>query len=277
MVPKTSDPDWIVEPEMTTEICCGFIRETLAAAGAAGVVIGLSGGIDSAVAAALAVRALGAESVLGVFMPYRTSHPDSLSDAKAVAEHLGIESEYHEITDMADSFLAGIPEDALLRRGNVMARCRMIMLYDLSARDGRLVLGTGNRTETLLGYATLHGDAAFALNPLGDLYKAKVRLLARHLELPEIVLTKAPSADLWEDQTDEGELGFTYAEADRLLHHMIDDDLGDQQLVSLGYDKNLVSEVRRRVLAQAFKWLPVPYAVVAERPLPNLDALRKRV
>jgi len=270
------EPEWLVDADSAARRCSDFIRETIDAVGAAGVVIGLSGGIDSAVAAALAVKALGADRVHGVYLPYRLSHPSSLADAKAVAENLGIQAEYHDITDMADAMLDGVPDDALLRRGNVMARCRMVVLYDVSARDGSLVLGTGNRTETLLGYATLHGDAAFALNPLGDLYKAEVRALARHLELPEAVLTKAPSADLWEDQTDEGELGFTYAEADRLLHHMIDEGLGKKQLTALGFAADLVDDVRRRVLAQAFKWLPVPYAVVADRPMPDLDDLRKR-
>lgn len=277
MIPTTPDPEWVVSGETATPLCCEFIRETVKAAGATGVVIGLSGGIDSAVAAGLAVRALGSEKVLGIYLPYSSSHPSSLADAKAVAEHLEIDTEYHEISAMADAFMEGIPEDALLRRGNVMARCRMVMLYDLSARDGSLVLGTGNRTETLLGYATLHGDAAFALNPLGDLYKAEVRVLARYLDLPEVVLTKAPSADLWEDQTDEGELGYTYAEADRLLHHMIDEGLGKKQLMALGFAADLVNDVCRRVLAQAFKWQPVPYAVVADRPMPDLDDLRKRV
>lgn len=272
----TPDPDWIIPADEAAPVCAEFIRETVEAAGASGVVIGLSGGIDSAVAAALAVRGLGRDRVLGVYLPYRTSHPSSLADAKDVADTLGIESEYHEISAMADAFLEGIPGDALLRRGNVMARCRMVMLYDLSARDGSLVLGTGNRTETLLGYATLHGDAAFALNPLGDLYKAEVRALARHLGLPGIVLSKAPSADLWADQTDEDELGFTYAEADDILHRMIDEGLEDRQLAALGFAPELVADVRRRVLAQAFKWLEVPYARVADRPMPDLAELRGR-
>ncbi len=259
--------DWLIPADEAAAQASAFIADTVAAAGAAGLVIGLSGGIDSAVAAALAVEALGRDRVHGAALPYRTSNPDSLADAQAVARKLDIPCEVCDITPMVDAFLTEVPADAHLRRGNVMARCRMIVLYDLSARDGTLVLGTGNRTETLLGYATLFGDAAFALNPLGDLYKAEVRALARHYDLPAAVLTKAPSADLWAGQTDEDELGFTYDEADRLLHAMIDDGLGDRRLAALGFAPELVDTVRARVAAQAFKWRPIPTARFPGRPL----------
>jgi len=268
--------DWIIPAPQAAQGCCDFLRETMAASGLRRVVIGLSGGIDSAVSAGLAVRALGAENVHGVYLPYRTSAPESLADAQAVAAKLGITSELREITPMADAFLADVPADAAVRRGNVMARCRMIVLYDVSARERALVLGTGNRTETLLGYATLHGDAAFALNPLGDLYKEEVRALARFLELPAAVLDKSPSADLWEGQTDEDELGYTYADADRVLHFMIDEGLGDAQLRSLGFSAALLADVRARVRAQAFKWLPVPYARVLDRPMPDAAWLARK-
>ncbi|MBU0741748.1 NAD+ synthase [bacterium] len=265
------DWDWLIPAPAATALASGFIAETVAAAGAAGVVIGLSGGIDSAVAAALAKEGLGADRVRGAALPYRASHPDSLADAEAVAACLDIALERRDITAMADAFMAEIPADARVRRGNVMARCRMIVMYDISARDGTLVLGTGNRTETLLGYATLFGDAAFSLNPLGDLYKAEVRSLARHFGLPRTILEKAPSADLWAGQTDEDELGFTYEEADRLLHAMVDDGLGDRQLAALGFRPDLVTAVRARVRAQAFKWLPVPTARFPGRPMPDLS------
>jgi len=268
--------DWIIPAPQAAQGCCDFLRETMAASGLRRVVIGLSGGIDSAVSAGLAVRALGAENVHGVYLPYRTSAPESLADAQAVAAKLGITSELREITPMADAFLADVPADAAVRRGNVMARCRMIVLYDVSARERALVLGTGNRTETLLGYATLHGDAAFALNPLGDLYKEEVRALARFLELPAAVLDKSPSADLWEGQTDEDELGYSYADADRVLHFMIDEGLGDAQLRSLGFSAALLADVRARVRAQAFKWLPVPYARVLDRPMPDAAWLARK-
>ena len=205
-------------------------------------------------------------------MPYATSSAASLVDAAAVAENLGVKAEKVEITPMADAFLKDAPADARLRRGNVMARCRMIVLYDRSARDAALVLGTGNRTEDLLGYTTMYGDNACALNPLAKLYKTEVRLLAAHLGLPEAVLTKAPSADLWEGQSDEDELGFTYAEVDNLLHHMFDEGLGHKQLASMGFDVTLVQKVTDRVRAMAFKRNPAPVALFEGRPSPDQPA-----
>jgi NAD+ synthase len=246
-------PVWAIDPVRASRLGADFIRETVERAGAAGVVLGLSGGIDSAVAAGLAVEALGAARVLGVTMPYRTSMPASLTDAGLVAEHLGLTTEHADITATVDAFLAGRPDADALRRGNVMARVRMITLFDISRRDGRLVLGTGNRTEWLLGYTTLHGDAACGLNPLGQLYKTEIRLLADHLGLPREVLAKRPSADLWAGQADEDELGFTYAEADRLLHHLVDEELAPRQLASLGFAPALVENVTTRVRAMAFK------------------------
>ena len=262
-------PDWALDPAEAEAVCSAFIRATLAAAGRDSLVVGLSGGIDSAVAAGLAVRAVGASRVLGVMMPYATSSAASLTDAASVAAVLGTPTVEVPITAMADAFLAGIPADQLVRRGNVMARCRMIVLYDISARDRSLVLGTGNRTEDLLGYTTMHGDNACALNPLGQLYKTEIRLLARHLGLPENVLAKAPSADLWEGQADEDELGFTYAEVDRLLVHMIDQGLGPKQLEALAFSADLIGRVAARVKAMAFKRMAPPVAVFPGRRDPD--------
>ena len=243
---------WI-DPAAAVDRCSSFIRDTLAAAGRERLVIGLSGGIDSAVSAGLAVRAIGADKVAGVMMPYATSSAASLTDAQAVADTLGIKADKVEITPMADAFAAALATDDRIRRGNVMARCRMIVLYDRSARDGALVLGTGNRTEGLLGYTTMYGDNACALNPIGQLYKTEIRALCSHLGLPESVLTKAPSADLWEGQADEDELGVTYEEVDRLLMHMIDEGLGVRQLTALGFAEEIVLRVQKRVRAMAFK------------------------
>jgi NAD+ synthase len=255
---KPTAPDWVIPPGTAVAAAERFVAEQVAQAGADGVVVGLSGGVDSAVAAALAVRGLGPQRVRGIFLPYRSSHPSSLIDAQAVAETLGVATELVEITPLVDAWSGMQPAADQLRRGNVMARARMLMLYDLSQRDGRLVLGTGNRSEWLLGYTTLHGDNACAFNPLGGLYKTEVRLLAAHLGLPEEVRSKPPSADLWSGQTDEDELGFTYAEADRLLHHLCDDRLEERQLAALGFAPALVDKVRARLRAMAFKRLPTP-------------------
>jgi NAD+ synthase len=262
-------PDWAVDPAEAVETCGAFLRDGLAASGFDSLVVGLSGGIDSAVAAGLAVRALGPDRILGVMMPYATSSEASLTDAAAVAAALGMRTEKVEITSMAEAFLADVPADALLRRGNVMARCRMVVLYDRSARDGSLVLGTGNRTEGLLGYTTLYGDNACALNPIGQLYKTEIRLLAAHLGLPDPVITKAPSADLWTGQSDEEELGFTYAEADRLLHHMVDREMDDGALAELGFAPGLVTKVRDRMRAMTYKRQLPPVAHFPGRPDPD--------
>ena len=262
-------PTWAFAPETAAERCIAFIKAAVADAGRERLTVGLSGGIDSAVAAALAVRAVGADNVLGVMLPYATSSAASLTDAAAVAGALGMRTEQVEITPMVDAFLAAMPEADPLRRGNVMARCRMVVLYDHSARDRSLVLGTGNRTEGLLGYTTMHGDNACALNPIGQLYKTEIRLLAAWLGLPDAVLTKAPSADLWEGQADEDELGFTYAEVDGLLHLLVDQELGPRRLQALGYAPALIERVTARVAAMAFKRNTPPVAVFPGRRDPD--------
>ena len=258
-------PEWAINPTTAITRCTAFIGETLAATGHDGVVVGLSGGIDSAVSAALAVGALTAAQVLGVKMPYATSSPDSLADADAVARNLGIATEQVDITPMVDAYLKNAGAADPVRRGNVMARVRMTVLYDLSARDRRLVLGTGNRTEDLLGYTTHHGDNASALNPIGQLYKTEIRMIAAQLGLPAAVLAKVPSADLWVGQADEDELGFSYAEADRLLHFLIDERLGPRQIEALGFSRGLIDTIAAKVAAMAFKRLPTPVAVFPGR------------
>jgi NAD+ synthase len=262
---RETPPDWAFGAEAAAERCVDFIRRSLAEAGTGRLVVGLSGGIDSAVSAALAVRALDAGAVRGYLLPHATSSAASLADAAAVADQLGIATETVEITTMVDAILADQPDADPLRRGNVMARCRMIVLYDRSARDGALVLGTGNRSEDLLGYTTLYGDNACGLNPLGQLYKTEIRLLARWLGLPEIVLTKAPSADLWEGQSDEDELGFSYAAADEVLHALVDQGLGEERVAGLGHAPALVRRIAARVAAMAFKRRLPPVAIFPGR------------
>jgi NAD+ synthase len=268
-VPPVSSPVWAIAPADALERCRVFLREQLAASGRGGLVVGLSGGIDSAVAAALAVDALGADKVTGIMMPYATSSAESLTDAQAVAKGLGLATEKVDITPMASAFLASVPDTERVRRGNVMARCRMVVLYDRSAQHDALVLGTGNRTEGLLGYTTMYGDNACALNPLGQLYKTEVRLLAAHCGLPSSVLTKAPSADLWAGQADEDELGVSYAEVDRLLHHLVDERLGKRQLAALGFAPALVDRISARVRAMAFKRRLPPVAEMPGRVDPD--------
>lgn len=208
-----------------------FITDTVRAAEAKGVVVGLSGGIDSAVAAALAVRGMGAEYVDALIMPHASGDPASISRAHEVASFLGLRPEVVPI----DAIVAGALEATgaerdRIRRGNVMARARMIILYDRARATGRLVLGTGNRTEAMTGYTTLHGDAACDLAPLSGCYKREVRSLARELGLPVSVIEAAPSAGLWPGQTDEEELGISYELLDRLLVLVVDEKLSDEQV-----------------------------------------------
>lgn len=239
--------------EGTVDKLTDFIRTQVREAGFSKVVVGLSGGIDSSLSAALAVRALGKENVLGVMMPYETSSPESLSDARQLANQLGIPCRLVEITPMVKPYLESHPEMDVVRRGNVMARMRMIVLYDISAAEKALVLGTGNKTETLLGYCTLWGDMACAINPLGGLYKSQVRALAKFLDLPPNIISKAPSADLWAGQTDEGELGISYDDADILLELLIDRGLSEADVEARGFSGRLIKDIVHKIDKSRFK------------------------
>ncbi len=242
-----------IDPVATTDILTGFIRNELERTGFKKMVVGLSGGLDSAVSTFLAARALGPEQVHAVLMPYRSSSRASLTDAALVVDALGIGSETVEITAMVEGYRQAAGEMDRLRLGNVMARCRMLVLYDLSAREKGLVLGTSNKTELLLGYGTLHGDMASALNPIGDLYKTQVRQLARHLGVPDAVLSKPPSADLWPDQSDEDELGFSYEDVDRLLALLVDARVSPATAVEKGFSLEMVDRVLKLIVGSQFK------------------------
>jgi NAD+ synthase len=242
-----------IHPPLVEQLLTGFLREELASAGFTRAVLGLSGGIDSALVAALCARALGPQNVLGVMMPYRTSHPDSEGHARLLASQLGIRTKKVDISAMADGYLAANKVEDRMRRGNVMARCRMIVLYDNSVDFKGLVIGTSNKTEILLGYSTQWGDSASAVNPIGDLYKHQIYQLSRHLGVPSEILDKAPSADLFEGQTDEGELGFTYAQADQLLYWMVDERLHEDELVARGFEAAFVRRMAARIAATQFK------------------------
>jgi NAD+ synthase len=253
--------------DLVTDLLTRFLRAEAGKFGFERAVVGLSGGIDSAVSAALAARAFGAHEVLALLMPYRTSNPDSRRDAEAVVATLGIRSKVLDISAMVDGYLVQESVEDRTRRGNVMARARMIVLYDHSASEHALVIGTSNKTELLLGYTTQFGDAASALNPLGDLYKHQVRQLARHLELPSVVIEKAPSADLFEGQTDEAELGFSYDEVDPLLVRMVDERWSREELIAGGLSAELVDAVARRIATNQYKRLPPILAKLGERTI----------
>jgi NAD+ synthase len=259
-----------LNPRIVEHVLVAFLQDETRNAGFERAVLGLSGGVDSAVCAALAVRALGPENVLGVMLPHRLSSPQSLADAEQVAAALKMKTEVVDISPMVDPFLESRKVTDRVRAGNVMARQRMIVLYDLSQRDRALVFGTSNKTELLLGYGTLFGDMACAINPLGDLYKTQVWQLARALELPPPVIEKKPSADLWAGQTDEGEMGFSYAEVDRLLYLMVDERRNDQELRAAGFAEPFVQQVKGMVRRNQFKRRPPLIAKVSHRTV-NVD------
>lgn len=259
------DADLGLDAAATTRILTGFIATELRRTGRDKLVLGLSGGIDSSLAAFLAVAAVGREAVVGLRLPYRTSAPASLGDAQCVIDMLGIAAETVDLSGMVDAFAQVSGTVDRVRLGNVMSRLRMIVLYDRSARHDALVLGSSNKTELLLGYATVHGDLASAINPLGDLYKTQVRALARHLGVPEPILAKPPSADLWPDQSDEAELGLTYDRLDRLLALLVDARVSRETAVARGFPEELVSRVVQRIVRSQFKRRPPVMAKVSTR------------
>ena len=254
-----------INPDVARKILTTFLRDEIKKAGASRAVVGLSGGIDSALACFLAAEALGPQSVMAVRMPYKTSSPDALEHAQLVIGKTGVQSTTVEITSMVDPLFDRFPEADLRRRGNAMARTRMIVLYDQSAAFGGLVVGTGNKTEILLGYTTVFGDSASALNPLGDLYKTQVRQLARAVGVPQPILDKTPTADLWQGQTDEGELGITYEQVDRLLYLIVDLRYQPEEAVAAGYERELVERVAALIRSNQFKRMPPIVAKLSNR------------
>ena len=254
-----------------------FLAEESRRAGFDRGVLGLSGGIDSALVVKLAARALDPQQVHAICMPYRASDPLSLQLARDSAEDAGVHFEVCDISDAADAMFAesGDLEDLTdpavrLRRGNLLARLRMVTLYDRSAKLHALVLGTSNKTELLLGYGTQHGDMASAINPIGDLYKAQVVALSRHLKVPQAIVNRPPTADLWEGQTDEDELGFSYDAVDALLHRMVDRRHSHETLIEEGFPESFIELVNLRVRRNQYKRRPPLIAKLANRTI-NLD------
>ncbi len=243
--------------EEATEILTNAFRREIQKTGLGRVVVGVSGGIDSALTLMIAAKALGPQNVFAFYIPYRTSSPDSLKHGKEVVAVAGVAAEEISIADMADAYFAEQKDISPLRMGNVMARLRMIVLYDQSARMDALVAGTSNKTESLLGYSTLWGDMASAVNPIGDLYKHQVRLLSAHFGVPDSILQKAPSADLWEGQSDEQEIGLTYDLMDRVLFHLLERGLSVPEVETLlsgaGEKPETASFLWKRIARNQFK------------------------
>ncbi len=251
--------------DVTRSILVKFIHAEITHAGFHRAIVGVSGGVDSALSCFLAAEALGPENVLAVRMPYKTSAPESFEHAGLVIKATGVQEITIPITEMVDALLERFPEADRVRRGNIMARARMIVLYDQSAAFEGLVVGTGNKTEILLGYTTLYGDSACAINPLGDLYKTQVRQLACAVGVPDAIIEKPPSADLWAGQTDEKELGLTYAEVDRLLVLLVDGRYSIQACVDAGFARVFVENVVERIRRNQFKRTLPPIATLSNQ------------
>jgi NAD+ synthase len=257
--------DLTINIELARQVLTGFIQSEISRAGFSHAVINLSGGLDSSLSCYLAAEALGAENVLALCLPYKSSTPDSAEHAKLVIDTLGVQSLTIPITAMADGLISLYPDMDRIRQGNIMARVRMIVLYDQSQAFHALPVGTGNKTEILLGYTTLYGDSACAINPLGDLYKTQARQLAKAIGVPQVILDKPPTADLWLGQTDEGELGFTYAEVDQLLYLLVDQRYRPEDCVEAGFSESFVRLVMEKVRRNQFKRLMPPIAKLTNR------------
>jgi len=242
-----------IHAPLVEAILTRFLRAELQRAGFERAVLGLSGGIDSTVVTYLAARALGADNVLAIMMPYKTSSDATHDDALKVIQALGIRSLEIPVTDQIDAYFARQPGASRLRLANKCARERMTILYDQSAAFGGLVLGTSNKSELLLGYGTQFGDMASAVNPIGDLYKTQLQPLAEYLGIPAEIRHKTPTGDLWVGQTDEGELGFAYADVDRLLYLLVDRRWQARELVDAGFDAEFVRQVTERVRRNHYK------------------------
>jgi len=255
----------LLNTDVTRRVLVEFIRRELGRCGFRKAVLNLSGGLDSSLSCFLTAEALGAENVLVLLLPYRTSAPESTSHAQEVVALTGVQHKIIDITPMVDPYLEQFPDMSGVRRGNVMARMRMIVLYDHSVLWNGLAIGTSNKTELLLGYGTVFGDMASAINPLGDLYKTQLRQLARAVGMPEAILQKPPSADLWAGQTDEGELGFTYAEVDQLLYLLVDERYTREEAIAAGFDAKFVDAVLRRMRTSQFKRMPPVIAKISRR------------
>ncbi|MBN2097772.1 MAG: NAD+ synthase [Candidatus Omnitrophica bacterium] len=230
-----------------------FIREQTSSAGFSRVVLGLSGGLDSSVTVYLCCAALGKDNVLGLILPYKISSAESINHAKLIARRCQVKTRFIDISEQIDTYFKNFSDADRIRRGNKMARERMSILYDQSKAWDALVVGTSNKTEILLGYGTIYGDVACAFNPLGSLYKTQLRQLAKDLGLPKEIIQKTPSAGLWPGQSDEKELGLTYARADQLLYYLVDKKYSLKRLMHLGFRKGYIEKVKCRIAANAFK------------------------
>jgi len=256
-----------IDAKFVSEVLQRFLKEETTKTGFEKVIFGLSGGIDSTVVAYLCSLAFPQKDVTALIMPYRTSNPKNMQHAELVAKTLKINYEICDISTMVDAFYKDDPKADMLRRGNRMARERMCFLYDYSSKQKSLVIGTSNKTELLLGYGTIFGDLASAINPIGDLYKSQIWELAEYLGVPKEIIKKPPSADLWVGQTDEDEIGYSYPQIDELLHYMIDQRYSNDMLLDHGFSKKMVTKIQKMIQSSQFKRRPPIIAKLSNRTI----------
>lgn len=254
-----------INPVFVEKLITRFIQEEFSKLNFKIGILGLSGGLDSSVCAALAARALEPENIVGLIMPYKETFSKDVKDAEDMAIQLGISFRVIDISPMVDAYYMNYPTKSRILKGNKMARERMSILYDVSARERALILGTSNKTELLLGYGTIHGDMACAINPLGDLYKTQIRQLARHLKIPDKILKKKPTAGLWPGQTDEGELGLTYAKIDKILYQLVDLKKTKMEVISSGFSKQNIEKIIKLIKGSEFKRKMPPIPKISDR------------
>jgi NAD+ synthase len=277
-MPYELPEELLIDTAVARRIIGEFIRGHLRQTGFEHVILNLSGGLDSALVAYLVAEAIGAENLLCLLLPYRTSSPESRADAERVVAQLGCQSKLLDITPIVDGYLETMLGGEVVervRRGNFAARARMAVMYDQSVAWRGLPAGTGNKTEALLGYTTIYGDNAAAFLPIGDLYKSQVRQLAADMGVPAAILEKAPSADLWPGQTDEGELGMTYADMDRLLYWLVDRRRTHDQLSDMGFAATAIERVERLIAGSEYKRQTPVVAKLTTRT-PGVDYLYPR-
>ncbi len=267
---ETQVRDLKINPKIIRDLLVRFIKEETEKVGYKKLVVGLSGGVDSALSAALASEAIGKENLLCLILPYKSSSKDSVEDANLFADKFELKTETIDVSSSADALINRDSKIGNVRKGNVLARTRMIVLYDISARDSALVLGTSNKTELLLGYGTLFGDMAHAINPIGDLYKTQVWQLAEFVGVPDKIVKKKPSADLWAGQTDEAELGYTYADIDKALYLLVDQKMKIEEVISRGHPAKIVNDLYKKMMTSQFKRRPPIIAKVGHRTI-NVD------
>ncbi|MBP6908864.1 MAG: NAD+ synthase [Candidatus Saccharicenans sp.] len=252
---------------LVTKVLINFIKEESQKAGFERNIIGLSGGLDSTVCAYLAVKAVGSVNVFGLILPYKDYDQEGVSLAKEVSQILGIKFETIDISPQIDAYFSGHPTDNPVLKGNKMARERMSILYDYSARLKAMILGTSNKTELLIGYGTIHGDMACGINPMGDLYKTQLRELGQYLKVPEQILRRKPTAGLWPDQTDEGEIGLSYEELDSVLFKLVDERLTADEVIKAGLEEKKVRRVAELIRKAEYKRKMPPIAKLSERTI----------